>query len=93
VTGGAAWVNVTDTFNWGTVVVSKQTLDGWTIGGGIETVFSGNWTMKSEYLFVDAGHGDLLVDPTGGAISMNHKFHLFRTSLVYRFSGNPLSGL
>jgi hypothetical protein len=24
---------------------------------------------------------------------MNHKFHLFRTSLVYRFSGNPLSGL
>jgi len=91
-TGGAAWVNVTDLFNWGTQVSSKKTLNGWTIGGGIETVLSGNWTMKSEYLFVDAGRGDLLVDPTGGAISMDHKFHLFRTSLTYRFSGNPLSG-
>jgi opacity protein-like surface antigen len=37
--------------------------------------------------------GPALIYATGGAISMNHKFHLFRTSLVYRFSGNPLSGL
>jgi outer membrane immunogenic protein len=92
-TGGAAWVNVTDTFDWGgsPFAVGKKTLDGWTIGGGIETVLSGNWTMKSEYLFVDAGTNRLLTE--FGPFLADHKFHLFRTSLVYRFSGNPLSGL
>jgi outer membrane immunogenic protein len=26
---------------------------GWTVGGGLETMFSGGWSFKAEYLFVD----------------------------------------
>lgn len=51
----------------------------------------GNWSTKTEYLYVDAGKGDTLVDPAGFSISADHKFHLFRSALVYRFNGNPLA--
>jgi outer membrane immunogenic protein len=91
-TGGGAWVNLTESLVTPTGVASaSKTLNGWAIGGGIETVFSGNWSMKSEYLLVDVGRVDAVV-PAVGAISADHTFHLFRTALVYRFSGNPLGG-
>jgi outer membrane immunogenic protein len=35
--------------------VSKSTLSGWTIGGGVESRLFGNWTAKLEYLYVDLG--------------------------------------
>jgi outer membrane immunogenic protein len=28
---------------------------GWTLGGGIEQAFAGNWSVKVEYLYVDLG--------------------------------------
>ena len=28
---------------------------GWTIGGGVESMFAGNWSAKIEYLYVDLG--------------------------------------
>ena len=34
---------------------AKSTQTGWTLGGGIETVLSGAWTLKAEYLYVDLG--------------------------------------
>ena len=39
--------------------------------------------------YVDAGKGDTY---TSGAftITPDHSFHLFRSALTYRFSGNPL---
>jgi len=33
----------------------SSTRVGWTIGGGIESAISGNWTWKREYLYVDLG--------------------------------------
>lgn len=88
VTGGGAWVNVTDSFDWGTPTSSKKTLSGWTLGGGIETMLWGNWATKSEYLFVDAGKGDILTD--FGTVQIDHKYHLFRSALVYRFNNDPI---
>jgi outer membrane immunogenic protein len=91
-TGGGAWVNLTENVFTGAGVSSaSKTLGGWAVGGGIETVFSGNWSMKSEYLLVDVGHLDTVVVGANTS-SADHTFHLFRTALVYRFSGNPLSG-
>ena len=63
-TGGGAWVHVRDTFigNFGGLPSSTKTLSGWTVGGGIETVLWGNWSSKTEYLYVDVGEGDTLRD-------------------------------
>ena len=33
-----------------------QTNAGWTLGGGVEFAFAGNWTAKAEYLYVDLGN-------------------------------------
>jgi outer membrane immunogenic protein len=95
-TGGGAWVNMTDSLTGAaSISSSSKTMGGWTIGGGIETTLWRNWSMKSEYLFVSVGRSDLLTStaPRNFVISPNHDFHLFRTGLVYRFSGNPLNGL
>lgn len=89
-TAGGAWVNVKDSFNWGTPATTSKTQSGYAVGGGIETVLSGNWTMKSEYLFVDVGHGDPLTSG-GSTVSFDHQYHLFRTGLTYRFdTGAPV---
>jgi outer membrane immunogenic protein len=86
VTGGGAWVHVENFFQGaGTAVTSKKTLSGYAIGGGIETTLWGNWSSKNEYLWVDVGDGDLLAS---GAFSVtpDHRFHMFRSALVYRFN-------
>jgi outer membrane immunogenic protein len=93
-TGGGAWVNMTDSLTTNAdMVSSSKTMGGWTIGGGIETTLWRNWSMKSEYLFVSVGRNNTLASTGGYTISPDHDFHLFRTGLVYRFGGNPLSGL
>lgn len=99
-TGGGAWMNVRDSWVNTTApssASSTKTLSGYAVGGGIETVLSpdwlpGNWTTRTEYLFVDVGNGDTLsvLESGGGAtdtIRANHKFHLFRAALTYRFGG------
>jgi outer membrane immunogenic protein len=90
-TGGGAWVNLTESFTdtqFSGAASSSKTLSGWTVGGGIETTLWGNWSTKSEYLYVDVGDGDTLTHPTTGyALTADHKFHLFRSALVYRFAG------
>ncbi len=94
VTGGGAWVNVTDSWQgangavFGPLVTSTKTLSGYTAGGGIETLFTlfaGNWTSRSEYLYVDAGNGAVLASTAN--MQINHKFHLFRSGLTYHFGG------
>lgn len=90
-TGGAAWVNVRDSFEGaplfggGPRVSSTKTLTGPTIGGGIESPFFWpGWTSRTEYLFVSAGKGDTLT--TGGdQLQADHNFHLFRTALLHKF--------
>ena len=87
VTGGGAWLNVRDdwtTFPPTITASSRKTLSGYTAGGGIETVLAGNWTSRTEYLYVDVGTGDTLVS-NGQTIQVDHKFHLFRSAPIYRF--------
>jgi opacity protein-like surface antigen len=54
-------------------------------GGGIETTLWGNWSSKNEYLWVDVGDGDLLASG-GFSVTPDHRFHMFRSALVYRFN-------
>jgi outer membrane immunogenic protein len=68
VTGGLAYgeikstesLTVTTTTPGGTATAaasagSNTTRAGWTLGGGVEGVISGNWTAKIEYLYMDFG--------------------------------------
>jgi outer membrane immunogenic protein len=85
VTGGGAWVHLEDQWTFtATPVTSSKTKAGGAFGGGIETVLGGNWTSKTEYLYVDVGRGNVLTSNTG-SIQIDHAFHIFRSGLVYKF--------
>jgi outer membrane immunogenic protein len=59
VTGGGAWTSASDELNAtvGGVTANIFTLSsnkaGWTVGGGVEVAFAGNWSAKFEYLYID----------------------------------------
>jgi outer membrane immunogenic protein len=100
VTGGAAWVHVTDTFGGGDGVLAatanSTTLTGWTVGGGIETKLSRGWTAKTEYIFIDPGSTTFLADPyghPGTPTTVDHSFHVIKTGLNYKFGEPFLEGL
>src|SRR5262249_28969066 len=90
VTAGGAWINVRDSWQGangaaaGPLVTSTKTLPGYTVGGGIESVISGSWTTRTEYLFADVGAGNLLASTAAMRVD-EHKYHIFRSSLTYRF--------
>ena len=98
VTGGAAFVNVTNNFDevfQDRNLVSKSKIaTGATIGGGIETQLGSNWSAKAEYLFVDAGSQDIVnPDVLGGTTArVENQFHVFRYGLNYKFGGTDVVG-
>jgi outer membrane immunogenic protein len=85
VTGGGAWVNYKESWDFGPgPFESTKTLGGYTVGGGIEAKLGNGWTARSEYLYVNVGDGDALLEiPGNHHIVANHQFHLFRSALVY----------
>ncbi len=105
-TGGAAFVNIENTFggqssaNNGIPFIApttnSSTRTGWTIGGGIETKLSQNWSAKTEYLYIDAGDTSFTANvfppsaPT--TVNFNNKFHVIKSGLNYKFGG-PNEGL
>ena len=97
VTGGAAWVNVEESFGIPAAVsVTKDTETGWTAGVGIETKLSRSWTTKTEYLYMDLGSSSVtgatgLTAPAGAATlaaNYDNQFHVIKTGLNYKF-GEP----
>ncbi len=40
------------------------TVPGWTVGGGVEWAFAGNWTAFAEYNFLDFGTPRVTFTPT-----------------------------
>jgi outer membrane immunogenic protein len=84
ITGGAAFAKVSaDAPSLALAASSNRT--GWTIGGGIEYAFTGAWSAKLEYLYVDLGNFDSgFLTPTVANISF--KESIFRVGLNYHFS-------
>jgi outer membrane immunogenic protein len=95
VTGGAAWVHITDTFGGGgaggepaTAVSSTST--GFVAGGGIETKLSRNWSTKTEYLFIDVGNTNFnsnVFSVPGVPTTFDHTYHVIKTGLNYKLDG------
>lgn len=102
VTGGAAFVHIKDTFGGGgpfigqpgpaiPAIANTTTKTGWTVGGGIETKLSRNWSSKTEYLFIEAGSTNFASDAysvPGTPTTFDHSYHVITTSLNYKLDGN-----
>ena len=58
--------------------------DGYVLGGGLETVLTGNWTLKSEYRY---GQYDLGNFGLGSFLDVDSSTHTFHAALAYRFGG------
>jgi outer membrane immunogenic protein len=109
VTGGVAFVHMTDTFGGDTFTNFQATRDsttrvGWVAGAGIETKMSSRWSAKTEYLFIDAGDRTFGGDPFGVGVApgsgplvptdYHHRFYnVIKTGLNYNFGGGPDEGL
>jgi outer membrane immunogenic protein len=101
VTGGAAFgtVKTTDSFSsfGGTVLATTSnstTRTGWTVGGGLEYAFTGNWIGKIEYLYVNLGTFDAVIPScvtcaVGSDITVHHQYrdNIVRVGLNYKFGG------
>lgn len=92
VTGGLAFADVersVSASNGGnTVAISSDGIEtGYTVGGGIEWAFAPNWSLKSEYLYVDLGDQTLSGSSPGGsyASTTDLDFHTVRVGVNYRF--------
>jgi outer membrane immunogenic protein len=113
VTGGLAYgqlrsnVNVTESNVFGgcfcqpivpAITSSTTTRAGWTVGFGLEYVFSRPWSFKAEYLYFDLGHLNYqstltLANTAGtpftavGVVSTTHfTGNIFRAGLNYMFN-------
>jgi outer membrane immunogenic protein len=75
---------------------SSSTRIGWTVGAGVESVLSGNWTAKIEYLYMDLGNvsGSFvtpIVAPSGAFVTSSYSSHItdniLRVGVNYRWGG------
>jgi len=80
VTGGYAFGDLHRGF--GTAFASA-TANGWTLGAGIEALFSPNWSAKVEYLYVDLGRTNVPI--AGFPTNVDLTAHLLRVGLNYKF--------
>jgi outer membrane immunogenic protein len=82
VTGGVAFGGVSNQFRGKS---ESKTRVGWTIGGGVETMFTRNWTFAIEGLFVDLGKKS--VDPFGSSkpTTFSNQAVIGRAKLNYKF--------
>jgi len=85
ITGGGAYGRVKATLSAAGVDLASAASNqlGWTIGGGLEYAFMGNWSAKLEYLYVDLGGFNAAVVPT----NVSFKENIVRAGLKYKFSG------
>jgi len=88
-TGGAAFGNVKASNTNPAAPGASSTQTGWTVGGGVEYAFLGNWTAKVEYLYVDLGNFDCTTCAAVAVTPNNVSFkeNVVRAGLNYRFSG------
>ena len=95
VTGGGAFAGVKGTTCLPLVFCTSatNTMTGWTVGGGFEwAIFPGTpvahnwWSLKAEYLYVDLGSKDFLLDPTlTTSKNMSVIDHIGRVGLNWHF--------
>jgi outer membrane immunogenic protein len=92
--GGGAWVRDNYTLSsiapGGTALANANpTASGWTVGGGVEWSFAGNWSAFAEYNYLDFGTpGVTFTSIVGGPtfpINVKENINSFMVGVNYRF--------
>ena len=84
VTGGGAYSENKVSGTRGAVPFSASAVGwSWTVGGGVETALTNNWSVKGEYLYI--GAPDKLPLPAGVGVTGDAESHVFRLGVNYRF--------
>jgi len=85
--GGYAWADSRFSNGFG----GNGGRDGYTVGGGLEYMFTQNWSGKIEYQYYDFGHVNVF-DGTGAFVGNIHNDqHTIKAGLNYRFNwGGPV---
>ena len=87
-TGGLAYGQTTTDSG---VPLGRNTKLGWTAGAGFEYMIAPNWSLKTEYLYVDLGKDAFNLDQfglppgTGFSISEKTDMHVVRAGVNYHF--------
>ncbi|WKA31792.1 outer membrane protein [Bradyrhizobium roseum] len=84
--GGYAWANNKATISVpGLSVSDSQTHTGYTIGGGLEYLFTPSWSAKAEYMYTSLG-GETYNFGQGALLdSGNLDFHTIKVGVNYHF--------
>jgi outer membrane immunogenic protein len=112
-TGGAAWLHVESTSVCDATlafslcgpplplvpatITHSTTRTGWTLGGGLEAAFWGNWVLRAEYRYADFGtvsYADSRTRSDGGltdviSYDLRVKTHTATFGVAYKF-GDPI---
>ncbi|HWK95760.1 MAG TPA: outer membrane protein [Pseudolabrys sp.] len=84
-TGGWAYSNTKASVSApGFSASDSKWASGWTLGGGAEWAFAGPWSVKAEYLYVNAKSVDLNIGGVGVSTGDYH-YNVVRAGLNYRF--------
>ncbi|MDB5485400.1 MAG: InterPro [Tardiphaga sp.] len=85
--GGYAWADTAFTNGF----TGSMGRNGYTVGGGLEYLFTQNWSGKIEYQYYDLGNG-AFTSPTGVAFGNGrNEEHTIKAGLNYRFNlGGPV---
>jgi outer membrane immunogenic protein len=88
ITGGVAMASIQANNNDPAAPGGSATRTGWTLGGGVEYAFIGNWTAKLEYLYVDLGSFNCTTCFAGATTNnISFKENIVRAGINYKFSG------
>lgn len=83
-TGGWAFADLNQSLTSGGASMSKDEIaSGYTLGGGLEWQFAPNWSLKTEYLYVDLGE-QTLTGPAG-SYTTDTDFHTVRAGVNFHF--------
>jgi outer membrane immunogenic protein len=72
------------------VFVDGNRKDGYTVGGGLEYMFTPSWSGKVEYQYYNFGNTTITSAAIPGTVSYNNDEHTIKAGLNYRFGwGGP----
>jgi outer membrane immunogenic protein len=86
--GGYAWADNQISASAGGATFSESHLhSGWTIGGGLEYLFTQNWSGKVEYMYADFSNANYLTSFVTGGVGLGVTVNTVKAGINYRFGG------